>query len=357
MNYRLGALGWLAGPTLQAAGGVSNAGLYDQRLAIEWVSQYISLFGGDPNRITILGESAGGSSIEHQVTAYGGQNGVSFQRAISQSPGFFPAASQYIQETTTQEFLSILGVDSIEAARSASSNAVIAANLAQVAQSNYGVFTYGPVVDGIFVPELPGLLLNSGQFAPNVQVMVGHNIQEAPMFTPPNVQSNADIQAWLQLTYPGIPEQVIDYIINTLYPADYDGSQPYTSPLQRMFLLIQDSAFACNTHYLAQAYGPQTYAYEFQVPPGLHGQDVPYTFYNNQGSNLAIGLIAPVAETLQAYLVNFAMNGNPNGQGVPSFQMSGNNANMQAIGATYIGPMADDTANARCAWWQKALYA
>ena len=60
MNYRLGALGWSAGPSFQASGGVSNAGLYDQRLAIEWVAKYIHLFGGDPNQITVFGESAGG---------------------------------------------------------------------------------------------------------------------------------------------------------------------------------------------------------------------------------------------------------------------------------------------------------
>lgn len=62
MNYRLGALGFLAGPSLQDAGGVSNAALYDQRLAIEWVAENIHLFGGDPNRITLIGESAGGMS-------------------------------------------------------------------------------------------------------------------------------------------------------------------------------------------------------------------------------------------------------------------------------------------------------
>jgi Carboxylesterase family len=47
LNYRVGAFGFLAGPTLEAAGGVSNAGLYDQRLAIEWVVKYAHLFGGD----------------------------------------------------------------------------------------------------------------------------------------------------------------------------------------------------------------------------------------------------------------------------------------------------------------------
>jgi carboxylesterase type B len=60
MNYRLGALGFMAGPSLQAAGGVSNAAFYDQRLAIEWVAKNIHLFGGDPKKITIMGESAGG---------------------------------------------------------------------------------------------------------------------------------------------------------------------------------------------------------------------------------------------------------------------------------------------------------
>lgn len=63
MNYRLGALGWLAGPSFQSEGGISNAALYDQRLAIQWVRQNIQLFGGDPNRITLMGESAGGGSI------------------------------------------------------------------------------------------------------------------------------------------------------------------------------------------------------------------------------------------------------------------------------------------------------
>lgn len=58
LNYRLGALGWLAGQTMQKEGGVPNAGLLDQRLALEWVQDNIHLFGGDPDRVTVMGRKA-----------------------------------------------------------------------------------------------------------------------------------------------------------------------------------------------------------------------------------------------------------------------------------------------------------
>ena len=55
INYRLGALGFLAGPSLEAANGTANAGIHDQRLALEWIQKYIHLFGGDPSQVTIGG--------------------------------------------------------------------------------------------------------------------------------------------------------------------------------------------------------------------------------------------------------------------------------------------------------------
>lgn len=140
LNYRLGGLGWLAGPSLQAAGGVSNAGLYDQRLALEWVQNYIHLFGGDSNRVTVMGESAGGGSIMHQITAYGGQKPVPFQQAIVQSGSWVPVTSMWIQENTTQDFLDLLGVSTIEEARKLPSSAVIAANSQQIGSAAYGEF-------------------------------------------------------------------------------------------------------------------------------------------------------------------------------------------------------------------------
>jgi carboxylesterase type B len=67
INYRLGAFGWLSGPSLQA-NGVGNAGLYDQAFALKWVQEHIASFGGDPNQVTVIGESAGAGSILLQIT-------------------------------------------------------------------------------------------------------------------------------------------------------------------------------------------------------------------------------------------------------------------------------------------------
>lgn len=83
INYRLGAFGWLSGPGFQKGGGVSNAALYDQRFALQWVQDHIADFGGDVSRVTVMGESAGGGSIMHQITV-----SVAFPLQVALQPGF-----------------------------------------------------------------------------------------------------------------------------------------------------------------------------------------------------------------------------------------------------------------------------
>lgn len=372
INYRLGALGWLAGPTVQQEGGVSNAALYDQRLAIEWVKTNIHLFGGDPNQITLIGESAGGGSIMHQITAYGGQQPVSFQRAIPQSPGWLPITSQYVQENATQRFFANLNVTSLAEARAASSAAVIGANLITVYTSSYGQFTFGPVVDGLFVPTQPGLsLLTQTAYAQNISLLLGHNTNEGPVFTPPYVRTDDDIKAFIKGNFPGAVPAILDEIVTDLYPAIYDGTYPWTSPIDRTIRIVTEQVFTCNTNYLARAYSNQTHNYEFAVYPALHGQDISSTFYQGQGTNLTTGLIGPVADALQTYIVNFAMTGDPNSPALmsasgvlPYFPMQGDNATEMVLNYTIgasgvealIGVGVDPTVNERCAFWQKGLY-
>ena len=178
-KYRLGAFGWLSGSAVENDG-TPNAGLHDQRFALEWVQQHIHLFGGDPKRVTIFGESAGGGSVMHQITAYGGcdDRAVPFQPALAQSPGIFPIVSNQQQEKTLSEFLKYAGVTSLDEARMLPSSALLQANINQVSASQYGQYTYGPVVDGDFVPALPGELLVHGKFANDVKIMVAHNSNE-----------------------------------------------------------------------------------------------------------------------------------------------------------------------------------
>ncbi|OBT43811.1 hypothetical protein VE00_06304 [Pseudogymnoascus sp. WSF 3629] len=365
LNYRLGMFGWLSGPTFQASG-TANIGLHDQRLALEWVQTNIHLFGGDPNRVTVIGESAGGGSIMHQITAYGGLKGkVPFQQAIAQSPGWVPSPSNYQNEAVferTLSFASLIAqkqIATVDDLRNLTTEQLYYTNYAVTGLSNYGTFTYGPTVDGDFAPKLPAELLLHGQFDKSLKVMVGHNSEEGFLFASPFVTNDTTLKEYLQGSVPAILPTALDTIVTSLYPPKFDGSLPYTTQLSRTSVLVSESVFTCNTRALDLAYGNNTYSYYFTVPPGLHGEDVGYTFFNGDTSTSNDGLPVDrtVAEALQDYITSFAMNGNPNEVGVPFFPLYGGNSSTQVIGLGKLGTqVTDTTANARCAWWQKALY-
>lgn len=88
-NYRLGHYGFLAGTTVENEG-VPNAGFWDQRAVLQWTQKYSHLVGGDKTNIVCWGESAGGGSILHQLTAFGGKQDPLFHKAVIMSPAYFP---------------------------------------------------------------------------------------------------------------------------------------------------------------------------------------------------------------------------------------------------------------------------
>lgn len=252
-----------------------------------------------------------------------------------------------------------MNVSTIEQARKLPTLALQLANYIQIAISSYGFFAYGPSVDGNFVPALPGVLLSHGQYDKSVRVMVGHNADEGLEFTLPTVKNNSDFEAFVITFLPslaGLPN-TLGYIVDVLYPPIFNGSQAqgYTNQLARAVALISEVAFSCNTYYLDKAYPNQTYAYFFAVPPATHGQDIAYTFYNANDSSSSIS--APqIAIAMQEYITRFAETGNPNEKGVPFFPMYGGNDTVQVLNVTGISQARDPVANARCDWWQKALY-
>jgi len=301
------------------------------------------------------------------LQAYGGKKGdAPFSQAIAQSPGFLPIVSDEQQENIFNAFLGYAGATSLEEARKLPFDALNTANIVQVGLSTYGSFTYGPAVDGDFVPELPGLLLLHGQFDKRVNVMVGHNADEGLLFTSGSIKTTADIENELRINLPDISNASLSYVVDTLYPAVYDGSYGYTDITGRAALIDSDVGFVCNTYYLDTAFENKTYAYKFNIAPGLHGQDVDYTFYNDGGvsaPNLAdedFGVASvDAALTLQDWIVTFTTYGRPstpNVEGVPPFPMYGPGALSAILGVNGTTIARDDAANARCEWWQLALY-
>ncbi|KKA20555.1 Uncharacterized protein T310_5419 [Rasamsonia emersonii CBS 393.64] len=355
INYRVGAFGWLPGTDVKAHG-VVNAGLYDQRFALQWVKEHIHRFGGDPKKVTIMGESAGAGSIMHQITAYGGVKGPApFQRAILQSPGFFPMPYQDQQDAVLRDFLQLLGVNTIDDARRLPSEKLISANAYQVAtRPPYGTFVYGPVVDGIFVPSLPGALLWGGAFDRTVEVMVGHNANEGLEFTSPNTTTEAGIINALKEAFPDMTPSVVRHVVTDLYPPIFDGRYGYTDSVGQASLITSDAAFQCNTDYLNRAFDNRTYAYMFSIPPALHAQDMPYTFFNGHPS-LSVRN-STVALVLQDYIINFVKSGKPRSSLGPMFPRHGADAMLVNLRESNITLIRDPTANRRCLWWQMAPY-
>lgn len=158
--------------------------------------------------------------------------------------------------------------------------------------------------------------------------------------------------------FPHASNQVINHIANTLYPPVYDGSQPYTSAFSRLDLVISEMMVSCNSRFLATGLGVGlTYAYQFSVPPGLHMDDIPYTFYDGVSSSVSN---ATVATSMQRYIVSFAITGDPNAavqpDGLPSFPVYGPEGSLTNFNTTFIDVEGDPNNNPRCDWWQRGQF-
>ena len=293
INYRLGALGFLAHPALASrpGGPAGNYGLMDQQAALRWVQRNIARFGGDPHNVTIAGQSAGGLSVLAQLVSPGARG--LFQRAIVQS-GTFALNQQPLAtaEAAGQTFATAVGCPDQSAAclRNVPVSDLV---------SKFGVEIPG-VVDGSVLTQQIGTALARGQFARvpvingithdeellfvaglGITVSQGTNIPLAgPAADPANYQANI-AQAL------GVPAARAAAIA-----AEYPLSA-YPSPLVAFSLLVSDASFACPALQVDRwtaARGVPTYAYQFNddnAPVNIvgaslglstHGTELPYLF-------------------------------------------------------------------------------
>lgn len=280
INYRLGALGWMAHPALSAEtpDNVSgNYGLMDQIAALEWVRDNISAFGGDPGRVTIAGESAGALSVMYLMVSPAAQG--LFHGAIAQSP--YMITSPVLRDSPYQAWpdaeaagiaiAAQLGADSAEALRALPAEEVIAG------AARLGYFPMG-TVDGHLLPSQVIDQIDAGQQA-QVPVLTGYNegeIRSLRILLPPA----PDAQTYETEVRARYGDQAEDFLRR--YPAgNIDAA---------MLAATRDALYGWSSERLAagqQAVGQGAYLYFFDhgYPAAealglraFHASELPYVF-------------------------------------------------------------------------------
>ncbi len=236
MNYRLGVLGYLdftrySSPERPFE---SNLGLRDQVAALEWIRANIAAFGGDPDNVTVFGESAGGNAVT-TLMATPAAHGL-FAKAIAQSPppnAIYPAE---LAARWAEEFLEFLSVQmdpaSVEATSPEDAGEVLSkagyTDLVEAAAAftlvtpdrDPGTLALSPVIDGDFLPERPLDAFKNGRAA-RIPLIIGTNDREGSLFTgrldilattPPRIRSifsrtKKKARKAIKAEYPGLPER------------------------------------------------------------------------------------------------------------------------------------------------------
>lgn len=265
LNYRLGAFGFLAGPEVEKNGDL-NAGLLDQKLALEWVQKYIHMFGGSPKKVTAMGESAGGGSILlHMAANRGTPGGSLFAQAIPQSPAILPTMIPV--ESAFDDLLALLNVTTLDQARQVPSDVVINANAEQIGNTPATSYNYFPVIDGKYITEPAFSLIARGDIDKSVKVMTGHNSFEGGFFYDPTVKTEQDFQSWIRRSLTGLTDSQIENLANELYPPQFDGSLGYVDQATRQGAVWGEAVLDCLYEVTNEVFGTNSYSCEFLTRP------------------------------------------------------------------------------------------
>ncbi|KAL4867981.1 hypothetical protein BDV12DRAFT_209436 [Aspergillus spectabilis] len=223
LNYRLSTWGFLSS-NQTASAGITNIGLRDQRLALHWIQENIAAFGGDPSKVTIWGESAGGISVGTHLRAYGGRDDGLFRGAIMQSGGSVTIGASNATEDQRfyNEIVSKTGCshagDTLQCLRTVPFEELNALFNGTGGDPAYDFST--PVVDGDLIKDRGSVQLDKHAFV-KVPIIAGSNTDEGTSFGPAGINTTRQWYEYLTNGTSGIkpPPSLATQILN-LYPDD-----------------------------------------------------------------------------------------------------------------------------------------
>jgi para-nitrobenzyl esterase len=321
--YRVGQLGFMAHPELSAESPnhvSGNYGLLDMIAGLQWIQKNIAAFGGDQNKVTIFGESAGGIAVS-MLCASPLAKGL-FHGAISESGGSFgpPRPNTFPGENLKR-------LPDAERAGEAYAESAGVSSIAELRKIDAGKLPAirglaWPIIDGCVIPDDQYKLYEAGKFN-DTPILVGYNSDEGASFSPP--KTPADYITGTKTRYGKFAEDLLK-----AYPVDSNMVPKTARDLAR------DAAFGWHTWSWARLQSKigksKAYLYYFDQHPDYpegspragygspHGQEVAYVFNHLDASNpQTTKTDLSISEAMATYWANFAKYGNPNGNGVPEW--------------------------------------
>lgn len=321
INYREGVFGFLAHPELTAESPNNtsgNYGLLDQIAALKWVKANIENFGGDPNNITIAGQSAGSMSVSYLIASPLAKG--LFQKAIPQSgAGILPlsptSSSAFANTLSTAEKTGLavakqFEVSSLEELRTLPAEKLLTASV-----------RLAPNIDGYAIPKSPAELFKAGENNP-VALLTGWNENEGLAYGPPPTMDS--FKESLKSNYGALADDMI-----RLYPSSSE-EELKTSVAD----LARDQLFGSQNYTLAQIMASQNqpvYLYRFTRDVPAEGAYIGFKAFHTAEVPYALATLDKVnrpwkesdrqlSEQMSTYWTNFAKTGNPNGENLPNWK-------------------------------------